>query len=265
MNEVWKSIENYENIYEVSNLGNVRNILLKQDMAKIDTKTRYLKVSLSKDGQQKHFSIHRLVAKAFIENPNNYDVVNHKDSNYLNNCAENLEWCTNQYNVDYSKAVPVAEYSLNNKLKKIYKSRAEASRFTGVSQGNISQCCNGNRETAGGSKWVSLDFTLASIYSMQHKLQNRLGTLNFSSEAERTKFIMTNALHTMHELHEMLAELEFFKDWKKYNWSNAKSKCQLDKAREEFIDAFHFLLNILYGQMFCCLVLWDLALSHLFR
>ena len=110
--EIWKSIKGYEGLYEVSNLGNVRSVdrtvntalnhgtrIVKGKIIKpILTNKGYFQVCLSKECKLKYASIHRLVAEAFIDNPENLPVVNHKDGNKLNNRVDNLEWCTYQYN-----------------------------------------------------------------------------------------------------------------------------------------------------------------------
>lgn len=100
MTEIWKDIEGYEGEYMVSNLGNVKSLKYGRERimnAKI-IGGRYKQVALSKDGYRKVFSIHRLVAKAFIPNPNNYEFVNHKNWDREDNSVNNLEWCTRQYN-----------------------------------------------------------------------------------------------------------------------------------------------------------------------
>lgn len=98
--EVWKPIPGYED-YEISSYGRVwsckRNIVLKLKTVK----TGYVFVSLWKDGKQKMFLVHRLVASLFIDNPHNFPTVNHKDENPSNNVVGNLEWCTQGYNNTY--------------------------------------------------------------------------------------------------------------------------------------------------------------------
>ena len=104
MEEVWKKIPNYEN-YDVSNLGKIRNsktsILRKTSIFR----TGYEMVVLFKNGKRKNCSVHRLVAEAFIPNPNNLPEVNHKDEIKTNNFVDNLEWCTRIYNENYGTGI----------------------------------------------------------------------------------------------------------------------------------------------------------------
>ena len=115
MQEVWKDIVGYENLYQISNLGNVKSvekyvnsclkhntkIKRKEKMLKQYNKSGYLQVALSKNGIKMFFLVHRLVAQAFIPNPNNLPQINHKDENKQNNNINNLEWCDRKYNCNY--------------------------------------------------------------------------------------------------------------------------------------------------------------------
>lgn len=102
---VWKDVYGYEGLYEVSNDGRIRNSKgqPKALSIKADKNTNYKEVSLWKDGKNKRFLVHRIVAKAFIPNPNNYKIINHKDEDGTNNCVSNLEWCDHKYNARYKK------------------------------------------------------------------------------------------------------------------------------------------------------------------
>lgn len=106
MSEIWRDIDGYDGKYQVSNIGRIRStysgtkhriVILKSMMQK----NGYLYVILWKDNKKKHKLIHRLVALSFIENPNHYTEVNHKDENKENNIADNLEWCEHKYNMNY--------------------------------------------------------------------------------------------------------------------------------------------------------------------
>jgi len=113
-NEIWKDIEGYEGSYQISNTGRIKSCereIEKSDGVIIKRKERYLhpvndegymKISLSKNGIRKKYSLHRLLAIAFIENKNNYEIVNHKDGIKLNNNLDNLEWCTCSFNVQHA-------------------------------------------------------------------------------------------------------------------------------------------------------------------
>ncbi len=134
-------------------------------------KTGYLQVSLSKNGKSNTLKIHRLVAQAFIPNPNKYTEVNHKDENKENNSVEILEWITHQENINYGthnqrmsmsltnhphKSLKILQYDSNMKLIKIWDSINECKRF-GFSSGNICSCCQGKRHTHKGYIWKYLD------------------------------------------------------------------------------------------------------------
>lgn len=105
MIEIWKDILGYEGLYQVSNLGNVRSLNYRRSgktkLLKQGTDNGYKRVELSKNGKKKKYWVHRLVAIAFISNPNNYKEVNHKDEDKSNNNVNNLEWCTREYNNNY--------------------------------------------------------------------------------------------------------------------------------------------------------------------
>lgn len=153
MNEIFKDIKNYEDLYEVSDTGLVRNKVSGKILKPGKDRKGYLRVRLYKDGEWKMYRIHRLVAEAFIPNPLNLPQVNHIDENKSNNNVDNLEYCDCQYNIDYSRAKPVNQYSLDGRLLNTYKSTHEASRKTGINQGDISCCCRGKYRQAGNFIW----------------------------------------------------------------------------------------------------------------
>ncbi|MEE3419429.1 MAG: NUMOD4 domain-containing protein [Methanosphaera sp.] len=113
MKEIWKDIKGYESLYQVSNLGRVKSLarkviktnyvsFKKERILKQQTdRYGYKKVILQRNYQIKTFSIHRLVAEAFLENPYNLPQINHKDENKENNCVLNLEYCDSKYNNNY--------------------------------------------------------------------------------------------------------------------------------------------------------------------
>ena len=131
INEEWRDVPGYEGLYQVSNLGRVKNrhnLIMKQRK----DKDGYCVIILSVNGKQKYTGVHRLVAAAFCYNsdPVNYDQVNHKDKNTSNNCADNLEWCDCQYNIDYSRSHQVAQIDLNSgHIIRVFVSVRAAARF----------------------------------------------------------------------------------------------------------------------------------------
>ena len=154
--EHWKEIDCYEGLYEVSNLGRVKSLKHGKEKILKPKKSHggYLQVCLSKDGHRKFLLVHRLVAESFIPNPNNLETVNHKDEVKTNNVASNLEWMTRGDNIIYSKACKVQMFDKQTgELLATFPSTHEAGRVTGINQSNISQCCMGNRKSAGGYIW----------------------------------------------------------------------------------------------------------------
>ena len=156
--EYWKPVIGYEGLYEVSNWGRVKSLerynlsnclrkgrILKQKQCK----DGYKSVTLYKDGKRKIIFVHRLVAQAFIPNPNNYPYVNHKDENKQNNIVTNLEWCDAKYNTNFGtcierrskkKSKPVLQYDLEGNFIKEWKSTRECGR-NGFNQSVICKCC----------------------------------------------------------------------------------------------------------------------------
>ena len=163
--ETWKSIAGYEGLYEVSDLGRVKSLWYgKEKILKPGKSTGgYLHVALYKNGKAKNSKVHRLVAEAFIQNPNNLTTVNHKDEVKTNNVAGNLEWMSLKDNLNYGTHNKRMAESLSKQVQMLYKSTGEllatfpstreAERITGINKGHISQCCNGKRKSAGGYIW----------------------------------------------------------------------------------------------------------------
>lgn len=122
MTEIWKNIEGYEGKYQVSNLGQVKS-MIGQEKVLHPKKHRngHLQIGLHKDKKRKTMYIHRLVAQAFIPNPDNLPCVNHKDENPNNNNVDNLEWCTQKYNCNYGTRVDRIMETKKQQYKKIYK------------------------------------------------------------------------------------------------------------------------------------------------
>ena len=166
--EIWCSVKNYENLYEVSDKGRVKSF--KFDKERILKPVRdsggYLVVNLYKNSEKKMYYVHRLVSQAFIPNPNNLPEVNHKDENKTNNSVQNLEWCTDKYNTNYGTrnqrvseklSKPVLQYEKSGAFVREWKSMNDVQRNLNYCQCSISRCCNGILKTAYGYIWKYKD------------------------------------------------------------------------------------------------------------
>ena len=175
--EEWRDIKGYEGYYQISNMGRVKSLNYKRTgkekiMKVYDGGYGYLYVELYRGGKSKQCLVHRLVATAFCENPKGYTEVNHISEDKSDNRAENLEWCSRLYNINYGTGSKrSAESRINhpkrskplfgiNKVSGLileFPSIAEASRQTGINHGNICECLKGNRKSAGGHIWFYAD------------------------------------------------------------------------------------------------------------
>ena len=163
--EEWKDIEGYEGMYQVSNQGRVKSLKFgKEKIRKCrEMSNGYLVVGLCKEGKRTDKLVHRLVAEAFLPNPNNLPQVNHKDENPSNNNVENLEWCTPKYNCNYGtrnqrcsspKRVDQID-KVSGEVIRQWESTAECSR-NGYSSGAVSECARGVRKQYKGYVWKYL-------------------------------------------------------------------------------------------------------------
>lgn len=117
---IWKDIPGYEGLYKVSNTGKIFSVVTNRELSVIQKKDGYTCISLcDKDHNKKQYRIHQLVAKAFIPNPNNLPMINHKNEIKNDNRVENLEWCNNFYNSNYGNRNLI----LSKKLKGVPKSK----------------------------------------------------------------------------------------------------------------------------------------------
>lgn len=160
--EIWKDINGYDGLYQVSNYGNIKSVKSGRVLSAVKNNRNYLYVGLYKNKKRTMFQIHRLVAAAFVNNPCGFPCVNHKDENAENNKAENLEWCSYRYNNVYgtrleraskSKYKPVNQYSIKGAFLRRFCSIQDANEFLGQKQTHISDCCKGKRKTACGYVW----------------------------------------------------------------------------------------------------------------
>lgn len=179
--EIWKIIDNFSS-YEISSYGRLRStnhtvirgnnrpMTVKSKILTPDKNRKgYLMINLrSDDGKLKKVLIHRLVAQAFIPNPDNLPQVNHKDENKLNNHTNNLEWCTNKYNANYgsrgkriSKSLTnngkisktILQFDKNNNLIREWVSMNQIKRELNYNPGNIYKCCRREYRQAYGYIW----------------------------------------------------------------------------------------------------------------
>ena len=166
--EVWKDIEGYEGLYQVSTLGRVRSFQdykysgpLPRMLKPIRRRNGYLEICLHDANQKSHFrSIHRIVAETFIENPCNYPQVNHKDEDKTNNQVDNLEWCTAKYNNNYGNHNQKLSKSRRNigckkvvcvETGQVFDSIKSADEF--VHKSNVFHALKGINKTCGGYHW----------------------------------------------------------------------------------------------------------------
>lgn len=189
MEEIWKDIKGFEGRYQISTLGRVKSL---QRTVKAGKGTRiidecilvphyflngYQRVSLRKHPKRYWYNVHRLVAESFIANPNNYKIVNHIDSNPSNNRIDNLEWCTQSYNVIHSYksgkakatagcfkkgSIPhnrrkVNQYTKDKQFIRSYISIREASNLTNINEGAIQNCLLKITKSSGGFIWEYAD------------------------------------------------------------------------------------------------------------
>jgi len=185
--EIWKDIAGYEGIYQVSNMGRVKSLDRLDRLGRrtygciripSKGKTGYLNVNL-RNGYEKRFYIHRLVAEAFIPNPENLPCINHRDEDKENNSIDNLEWCSHKYNNSHGTRIdricandeyknsrdrstrkaadkcfkPVLQFDKSGNFICKYESGVAAATETGISTALISQCCLGKIKTAKGYIW----------------------------------------------------------------------------------------------------------------
>lgn len=154
MMEIWKDIEGYEGLYKISSLGRVSTTKRKGTnqhvISQHDDRHGYLQVQLFKHGVGKRFKIHRLIAQAFIPNPENKPTVDHINRNRRDNSIGNLRWATyseQRSNQTSGEKVVVATKDNDNFT---FSSVSECARFIGSNSGNVTACCKGKRKSVCG-------------------------------------------------------------------------------------------------------------------
>lgn len=193
--EIWKQVVGFEGLYEVSTQGRIKRvakevktkagyvIFVPERLLSLNTldKDGYVKTALRKDGKRHYFRVHRVVAKAFLNNPNSYPVVNHKNGIIHDNRAENLEWCTVSYNTKHAfeilgregqnggtnKPVWMIDKNTGEKIRR-FDSLTAASVYFGVSKSAIYQALKSNDRTSSGYKWIYCNEGVTTI-------ENRIG------------------------------------------------------------------------------------------
>ena len=189
--EIWKDIKDYEGYYKISNRGRIKrldvidknpkyngNRIIKGGLRKSTVqKNGYKSVMLTKEGKSKRFLVHRLVAEAFIPNPDNLSIVNHINGNKTDNYYLNLEWCTYSYNIKHAhnnnliksdKAIKTMQEQNKKQVYcleqlTLYRCLSDINKEFGYSNGYISTCCNGKKESAYGLHWYYIDDLLKKM------------------------------------------------------------------------------------------------------
>lgn len=222
LNEEWRDVKGYEGLYRVSKEGKVISVERivngrKRRECEMRQKTRfhrpYLWVTLAKEGRSDSYLVHRLVAEAFVQNPNGYTYVNHKDENPSNNNADNLEWCTQKYNCNYGtrtarikanmpQTKTVYQITMKGMMIAEFPSIQEAARRTGICAGHICDVCKGNREFANGYKWRYADdeLSLQAIRNLEEKQKK-------SKASRKEKFIQNSRCVSQHDLNGNLLKI----------------------------------------------------------
>lgn len=159
MKEIWKDVVGYEGLYQISSLGRLKNRHGRILNGNINDYGYLRAILCDGKGHRKYIQIHRLVAQAFIPNPDNKPQVNHIDENKINNVVENLEWVTVKENINWGTSLQrraehqkitqkskktVYQYDKEYNLVTTYISCHEASRVCGIERTGIMHCCNGN-------------------------------------------------------------------------------------------------------------------------
>lgn len=175
--EVWIDVIGYDGFYKISNFGNIKKCLCKNQFGifKIErtispykNEKGYLKVGFVKDKKRKIEKLHRVVAFHFLDNPENKPEINHKDGDKLNNHVSNLEWCTRSQNIKHSwenglsikrfgkdnhSSKSVDQFEIDGSFIRTWECMSDAGRANGISSSKICCVCKGTRITAGGFKW----------------------------------------------------------------------------------------------------------------
>ncbi len=175
MNEIWREVKGYEGLYDVSNIGNVRSLNWRHSgkTRNLFLKTHrdgYKQVELFKDGKKQMLCVHRIVAEAFLDNPENLPQVNHKNYDRSDNSVANLEWCSASDNCKHEWGNPKRKHRVSTHPKRAITQLSlsmipirewvdclEIKKTCGMNQTSIWECCDKKRKTAYGYIWRYAD------------------------------------------------------------------------------------------------------------
>lgn len=155
-NERWLPCPNFETKYLISDYGRIKSLgtystCKKGGLRKLTPKkSGYVETFLFDDGRKERVSIHVLVAKAFVPNPKNLPMVNHKDENPSNNYYKNLEWCDNKYNIRYSRAKAIDVYTKDGVFVETINVLSDVAAKYNMPKRNVSRCCKMHYNTRSG-------------------------------------------------------------------------------------------------------------------
>ena len=146
-----KDIVGYEGLYAVTSCGKVWSYKNEKFLEPDISNSGYLRVDLWKNGKMKHFAVHRLVAEAYIPNPDNLPQVDHIDENKTHNYVNNLQWITHKDNCRKSNNKPILQYTLDGEFVREWECAADVGKKVNDA---ICKCLKGKHKTAYGYKWV---------------------------------------------------------------------------------------------------------------
>ena len=149
-----RDIKGYEGLYAATEDGRIFSYKSNKFLKLGKRKDDYLQVNLYKDGKQKKYLVHRLIASTYLDNPENLSQVNHKDEDKSNNSVQNLEYCDAKYNNSYgTRLEKIRKKILCVETNEVFESITEAAKAKNTNLGSISHCCKGQRNTAGSYHW----------------------------------------------------------------------------------------------------------------
>lgn len=196
--EIWKNVKGYENLYLVSNYGNIKRIGKNKNRKFNVTRNGYALVNLYKNGVSKNISVHRIVAEAFLKNIYNLPQVNHKNGVKTDNRVENLEWISVKENIKHSyralgrktskgnkgninritkSTKPLIQYDLDGNFVKVWGSKENASRELKIDSATISNCCRDKRKSTGHYKWKYVEDEIPKLKSIIDLMSEQLAGL----------------------------------------------------------------------------------------